>query len=193
MKQTLLLLLLAFTGFVNAQEIIDWENHHQLELSDFQSPTTKIGGGNIYSVQTGSGFDFYFDMVRAEFTFTKNFNSKVNCTFKPSLASLIAPDTAMALELLDFARYAFDLSELYARKFRQKMYEQKGAFSSAAFYKPLYDQIQQEYMERYTRAADETEIGRSKEKLKELHDVVLTEIEMLSDFCKTCKPPRKGR
>jgi len=57
-------------------------------------------------------------MSNAEFMFTKNFNSKVNCEFHCNIASLIAPDTARAMNLLLFSRYAFDLAELYARKVR---------------------------------------------------------------------------
>ncbi len=125
--------------------------------------------------------------------FTKNFNSKVNCTFNRDAASLVAPDSLTAMDLLDFARFEFDLSELYARKFRKKIYEEKGAFSEASFFRPLYDKIQQEFTERHTIAGQESDLGRNKEKLNELHQAVLKEIEQLSDFCKLCKPPKKKK
>jgi hypothetical protein len=53
--------------------------------------------------------------------------------FQRDAGSLIAPDTITANKLLDFASYEFDLSELYARKLRKEIYEQKGTFLMLAF------------------------------------------------------------
>ena len=137
--------------------------------------------------------DFSFYMSSGEFMFTKNFNSKVNCTFKRDAASLIAPDSLVALDLLNFSRYEFDLSELYARKFRKRLYEEKGAFSDVSFFRPIYDEIQKEFTERHTLAGTQTELGRDIANLNTLHQEVLNEITVLSDFCKACKPPKKKK
>lgn len=137
--------------------------------------------------------DFSFYMSNAEFMFTKNFNSKVNCTFKRDAALLVAPDSLTAMDLLSFARYEFDLSELYARKFRKKIYEGKGAFSNVSFLQPIYNDIQAEFTKEHTAAAAATDLGRNKETLKELHDEVLKGIQELPDFCKACKPQKKKK
>lgn len=175
----------------HAQKSIDWDGIYQLRLSDFQSPATQIGMGSVYSLYTGARMDFSFYMSNAEFVFTKNFNSRVNCTFNRQAASLVAPDSLIASNLLQFSRYDFDLSELYARKFRKKLFEGKGAFSSIAFFQPIYDEVQQELAERHTKAATLTDVGGDREKLNELHQEVLKEIETLADFCKGCKPKKK--
>jgi hypothetical protein len=193
MRQKFIIIFWACTCIVNGQNIIDWDGKYQLQLSDFQSATTQIGLGNIYSLHTGSGMDFSFYMSNAEFIFTKNFNSKVNCSFKRDAASIVSPDSLTAYCLLEFARYEFDLSELYARKFRKKMYEEKKAFSNVSFYRPLYDEIQREFNERHTTAGVQSDLGRNKEKLKELHQAVLLEIEQLPDFCKLCKPQKQKK
>ena len=138
---------------VQGQNIIEWDGKYQLQLSDFQSPATQIGQGNIYSLHATSTFDFSFYMNSIEFAATKNFNSKVNCYFTRNAASIVAPDTLTALDLLEFARYEFDLSELYARKFRKKIFEEKKGFSSVNFFRPIYDEIQKEYVTQYTLAA----------------------------------------
>lgn len=190
------LLVVAFFTLViplNGQNAIEWDGKYQLQLSDFQSSTTQIGGTNVYSLHTASGIDFSFYMSNAEFIFTKNFNSKVNCSFNRNAASLVAPDSLTATALLAFARYEFDLSELYARKFRKRLYEEKGAFSDASFFKPVYDEIQGEFSERHTIAGKSTDLGRDKEMLKQLHQEVLIEIAQLAAFCKTCKPPKKKK
>jgi hypothetical protein len=192
-KSILLLTLQCLCFSVFAQNEIEWDGNYQLQFADFGSATTQVGQGNIYSLHSGASFDFAFQMSNAEFMFTKNFNEKVNCTFNRNVASLIAPDTIRAFDLLYFSRYEFDLTELYARKFRKRLYDAKGAFSNAGFFQPVYDQIHKEYNERHVTAGQLTDLGHDRQKLKELHQEVLKEIESYADFCKTCKPPKKKK
>ena len=179
-------LILSFESLF-AQNIIEWSDSTKLTLSDFQSKTSKIGG-NIYSLYSSSKMDFSFSMSNYEFMFTKNFNSKVSCNFTKDAASIIAPDEETANSLVQFAQFDFDLSELYARKFRKKLFEEKGAFSDVSFFHPIYDRLQKEFVEKHTDAVTLTDIGRDNEKLIELHEDVLRQIKELSQFCKTCKP-----
>ena len=130
-------------------------------------------------------------MSNYEFMLTKNFNSKVTCSFKPEAAMILAPDTATATDLLEFAKFDFDLAELYARKLRKRLYEEKGAFSDANFFQPVYDEINKEFVDRHTAAGKETDLGKNRDKLNELHAQVMQEIDELPDFCKTCKPSKK--
>jgi len=193
MKKFIIIWFLFFTTTGFSQNIIEWDGIYKLKLSDFQSPATQIGDVSMYSLHSASTIDFAFHMTNAEFMFTKNFNSKVNCSFRRDAAVIVATDSIMALQLLDFARYEFDLSEVNARKFRQQLYEKKGAFSDANFFRPVFDKIQKEYIERHAIAAKETDIGRNSEKLSVLQSMVLVELEQLADFCKTCKPIKKKK
>lgn len=183
----------AVLGDVSAQDAIEWDGIRQITLSDFRSPATQIGSGGVYSLQTSASFDFAYQMSFGEFAFTKNFNDKVSCTFRPAASALVAPDSTIAAHLLAFARYQFDLNELYARKLRQRLFEEKDAFSDAAFYRPAYDALQAEMVARHTQAAADTDLGRKEAELKALHQAVLDEIARMPDFCRTCKPPRRGR
>ena len=180
-------------GRLAAQDVIEWDGTYQLELTDFRSPATRIGEGNLYSLQSTAGFDFLFHMSQGEFMFTKNFNSKVSCTFRREASALVAPDSTIARQVLAFARYEFDLYELYARKFRKRIYEEKGAFSDASFFRPAYDELQRELVTRHSLAASETDLGRNEAMLQEPHTAVLAEIAVLKDFCKACKPPKKAK
>lgn len=191
MKTIGVIILLLNSFFAVAQNEIDWNGSYKLQLSDFQSQSSQIGNTNIYSLYSSCGFSFSFYMTNAEFIFTKNFNSKVNCSFSRTASSLVAPDTTTALQLLNFSRFDFDLSELYARKFRQKLFENKKAFSNINFCQPVYETIQKEFIERHTNAAKESDLGRDSTKLIILHREVLDEIDQLLDFCKTCKPNKK--
>jgi hypothetical protein len=193
MNYTITLSLLFLSIITNAQDKINWDGTYQLQLSDFQSPGTQVGSGNTYTVHPASGFDFAIQMSNYEFMFTKNFNSKINNSFSRDASIISAPDSAIAFQLLNFARYQFDLSELYARKFRRKLYEQKSAFSNITFVQPAFNEIHREYAERYTAAGNETELGKDAEKLAAIHQAVKDEIAGLPDYCKTCKPAKKKK
>lgn len=148
---------------------------------------------NIYSIAGGASFDFAIQMSNAAFMFTKNFNSKINCSFNPSVAALVAPDSATAKLLLNFARYEFDLAELYARILRKRIFEEKALSSSLEIFNSLYDEVHSTYAVRRTIAIKQTDLGLNEEKLKELHQEVLLEIHELNSFCKNCKPPKKSK
>lgn len=112
MKRLFTLICIVYIQFSIGQNTVEWDGVYQLTFSDFQSPATEIGNSSMYSIHSGSGMYFSFYMSNAEFMFTKNFNSKVDCSFKRSSAALIAPDSSIAMNLLLFARYEFDLNEL---------------------------------------------------------------------------------
>lgn len=194
MNKTLLFfcLILSIPSRAWTQNKIEWQPGYTLQLSDFQSPTTKIGQSDFMSMTTTGNFNFGYQMSNSAFMFTKNFNSMVHCTFQRDAATIIAPDTATAMHLLNFARYQFDLAELYARKLRQKLYEKKNAFSGADFYQPAFDSIQAAYQKRFTMAQNETHLGADTEKLNQLHQQVLQEISSLPDYCSNCKPKKKS-
>lgn len=192
MKKLLCILLICTCSATHGQNTIEWDGVYQLQLSDFQSPASQIGDVTIYSLHFPSSIDFSFYMTNGEFMFTKNFNSKVKCVFQRNASSIIAPDSIIALDVLNFGRFTFDLSELYARKLRLRLKEEKNAFSDAGFFRPVFEEIQKEYTERHAQAGKLTDIGRNDEKLKELHQEVLAEIALLSEYCKTCKPKRKN-
>ena len=186
----LLILLLAAVS-LHAQGTINWDGKYELQLSDFKSEATQIGGTQLYGLHLGGGAQFSFSMTRAEFIFTKNFNAKVSNTFDPYASSITAPDEQIAGCLVAFARYGFDLSELYARKMRQKLYEEKSAFSDASFFEPVAREIEREKEQRFNRVAKLADMGRKTDVLEAEHELVRREIQDMSDFCKECKIRKK--
>jgi hypothetical protein len=189
----ILITFLLITAQINAQNTIEWDEKYQLQLSDFQSSATQIGNVKINSINTASSLDFSFQMSNIEFMFTKNFNSKVNSTFKRDAASIIATDNSAAQYLINFAQYEFDLSELYARKLRKEIYLQKGTFSDVSFLQLIYNAIQKQYIEEHAIASKITDLGHNEKKLFEIRTDVLKRIQEYPDFCKNCKPPKKQK
>ncbi len=188
-------LLLAFVlSPALAQDPFEWSADDDLTLGDFTSPATEINSSlTTYSVYSGQRIEFSFNMTRGEFMFTKNFNSKVQNRFYPEASVITAPDSAMAKQLVNFAQYSFDLSELYARRFRKELYEQKGAFSNTSYYQPIYDNLQKEMNAEIVRVQKITDLGRKTDLLEAERGEVRKAIAELEDFCFTCKPPKKKK
>jgi len=174
------------------QQRIQWSNDYQLSINDFASPKTKVGAQNNY-INSSAQMDFSFQMSNAEFMLTKNFNTKVSTIFVPEAAVILADSESSMEKLLNFARYEFDLIELYSRKFRKSMYDNKGAFSSISFFESLYHELQIELTGRHSDAAEETNLGFVEDRLALLHTEVKSELEEFADFCKDCKPPKKKK
>lgn len=172
-----------------SQDTFEWTLSRPLNLSDFQAKRSTTSGDIIF-IQSSARIGFEVSMSNYEFILTKNFNSKVYCTFSPKSAVLIAQDENSAKKLLKFAQYHFDVNELYARKFRKLLFENKGTFSDIKFMHPLFEQNQEELTERVTEAGELTNLGMDEDLLLSLHLKVLDELKELNDFCKTCKPPK---
>lgn len=180
------------TGY--SQSVIEWASDYRLTISNFQSPQTEINKElTSCSIISGASIDFGFQMSAYEFMLTKNFNSKVKATFNMNAAVITAPDSTTANQLVNFEQYNFDLTELYTRKFRQKMYEQKGAFSDFSFFKPIFEELQGQMNAESARVLKATDFGREEEHLTQEHQKVISQIEQLSDFCLACKPPKKRK
>lgn len=127
-------------------------------------------------------------MSSVAYMFTKNFNSKVKAIVKKNLAVLLAPDTLTATQLVRFGHFDFDLTELYARKLRIKIYEQKGAFTNSKFFQPIFNELQEEMNRVSAQVFKATDFGKDSILLKKEHDKVLLQLEALPDFCAACKP-----
>ena len=193
MKKIIVAILILVANAVSAQNQVEWDGNYELQMSDFQSKGTQVGGTTVISMQTASSLQFGFQMSNVEFMFTKNFNSKVDCVFQRDGALIVAPDTTTANKLVQFAQYQFNLSELYARKLRQKIYENKATFSDISFVKPLYDSTEKDFIAENGSASKDTNLGQDEGKLAILNAKVLTQIQELADFCKSCKPPKKKK
>jgi hypothetical protein len=188
-KYIFLFLFLLLHSPSQAQFILEWEEDYDLRLRDFRSDQSEVNP-RLASIafSSGTNLDFAFHMSSAEFMFTKNFNSEVTAEFSPESAVIAAPDTASAMDLLNFGRYSFDLTELYARKFRKEIYEQKKAFSKVDFFQAIYDKLQAQMATEHARVMKETELGSRREVLEKERAAVRQQIRELPDFCKECKP-----
>ncbi|MDG1572258.1 hypothetical protein OZ410_08020 [Robiginitalea sp. M366] len=176
----------------DSEDLVDWSPEYRITLEDFRSPATRIHPdlpGS--SMQSGIRMGFLLKMNAAAFLFTRNFNPKVSCTLQPSAAFLTAPDSTTAAALVNLARFEFDLTELYARKFRKALFENKKTFSDVSFFQPFFQKLQAELNAESSRVSSATRLGQDTARLEEEHARVREQLQALADYCKACKPPRR--
>lgn len=183
---------LIVTPLFAQEELKEWRPNNNFTITDFKSNATQVSKEvkSLY-LQTGVNIELAFQMSNLAFMFTKNFNSKVSCVQDSKSAVLMAQNEEHAQQLLNLANFDFDLSELYARKIRKALYENKKTFSKGDFFMPYYNKIISERNQLSSRVYSETEFGKNKELLLEEHQKIKEELNNLAAFCKNCKPPKK--
>ncbi|QNF34048.1 hypothetical protein HUW51_15445 [Adhaeribacter swui] len=184
---TFLLLFVSFSTF--AQVKMEWKKDVVLSKSDFkgQAPQNSIAG--VQRHYLAANLDFSYAMSNYEFMLTKNFNKFVTASYNPA-TSWIEEGNKTDL-ILKMAQLDFDLLELYARKYRQRLYETKNALSANNFFQQAHDELNAEMIKR--QADIQALVTDSESNLEEQHDLIKKEVEVLADFCKECKPAKKKK
>lgn len=170
-----------------AQDIVEWSPTYQLTKSDFQMKPANSGNGQRY--YAACQMDFSYQMSNYEFMFTKNFNRFSRAIFNRKASWM--DEGPLQERLIDMAQLDFDLVELYTRKIRKRMYEEKRAFSNATFYQQAVTDTQRLYAERLAEIVRDTDSGQSETRTREIHEQVVREINELNEYCKECKPVKK--
>jgi len=193
MSYKLLFITFVITGSLMGQvQKIEWRPNAQITLEDFKPSQCKINESTTsLFLSSGIMVDFAIQMSNIEFMFTKNFNSKVTCTFDKEVATLMAPDSLTANQLLKLVQFDFDLSELYTRKIRRELFENKKTFSDVTFFQPYFNKMNSERNKRSTEIYNSTDFGKNAFLLEKEHEKVKQEIALLSDYCKACKPSKR--
>lgn len=186
-KTPLFLIFSLLTHLTFAQDIIEWSPTYQLAKSDFQLKAPNSGNSQRY--YAACQMDFSYQMSGYEFMFTKNFNRFARAIFNRKASWL--DDGPLEDRLIDMAQLDFDLVELYTRKIRKRMYEEKRAFSNMDFYKQSVNETQKLYSERLAEIIRLTDGGQSETRTREIREQIVREINELNEYCKECKPARK--
>ncbi|WP_338237222.1 hypothetical protein [Persicobacter diffluens] len=194
MKTTFTLLFCMAILNVFAQDQLEWKPNQKLQLTDFKSPQSKVDPSmNNLLYLTGAQMEFSYQMTVAEFTFTKNFNNRVKTVFRKSSSTIIANDSTNAQHMVALGNYEFDLVELYSRKLRKALYENKNAFSDARFFQPIHEKINDALNQKRNEVSTVSDLGRKADYLQKEHELVLKEIEELADFAIDAKPKKKKK
>jgi hypothetical protein len=184
---TLTLLLIGFTSFSQAKT--EWKDGYQLSVLDFRAdpPKNREEQGQTYYL--AANLDFSYVTSSYESMRTKNFNKFVTAYFIPDSSWLQQGEGTEIM--LKYAQMDFDLLELYARKYRKRLFEEKNALSNPGFFQQAHDKIMAEMTKRHREM--QNAVAESDAKGAAYHEQILKEIGALAEFCKACKPVKKNK
>lgn len=172
-----LLLILNVTSICVAQDNPDyllWNSNHELTLDDFgikKSDPSYNSFAQFTVEQYVSGLDFM----------TKNFNKKVKNLMIKS-ASWI-DTTQNVQESLKYHQILFDISEVYARKLRKDLKENRKQIAKGlSIVNDLSAKNSAEFAKRRLEYDGDTEYGKNSQKLLLWDQKIKQELGELSDY-----------
>jgi len=155
---------------------IQWSATRKLTVDDFFIKTSNKATSSFaqFSIEYQvTGFDFL----------RKNFNKKVNNFMIPT-ASWI--DTTKDVnQSLRYQQVLFDLSEVYARKFRQTLKENRSKISTngTSIAKELNDKIMTEFAKRRLKYEKDIQSGNEISEISDEWDInIQSELKELAEF-----------
>lgn len=187
----IIVLVSSFCQYLFSQPIIEWSEDYNITLADFKDTPPDMAEDNMQMYNVGIQINLNFAMGGYQFMLTKNFNKYVSADLYP-MSSWMEPGE-YADTFVGISNLSFDLAEVYARKLRQAMYENKKAFSNANFYQKESQRILDEYTDEqsvmHSELLNQNDEG-NKAKWEAKIQAALTE---MADYCKSCKPPKKKK
>lgn len=159
-----------------SEDFLSWSATRKLTTDDFHikkgsATSSSFGQFSIgYSVK---GFDFL----------NKNLNKRI---FNHFIRTASWIDTTADLTIaLKYQQTLFDISEVYARKFRQLLKaNKKRMLMGLEFVHELESQIMSEFARRRLAYDEETKYATDAEKQKDWENQIQTELEQLKEFVK---------
>lgn len=176
----ILILLFFFSGEVYAQKtnddnLIYWSATQKLTTNDFGIKTRNMEKGTTFA-------QFTVDYQIRGFNFlTKNFNKKVHNYMIKSASQI--DTTANVQQSLQYQQTLFDLCEIYTRKLRKALREnRKKLISGLEIAKELNDQIMTEFANRKSEYTFDTSSATDQIKQKKWESQIAKELEELNEF-----------
>ena len=173
-----LLILAFFVCFISQEDeaTITWSEDLELHWSDFRAEPKPQGNA---AALTASGITFGFSTTKTK-TELVDFTFDVKSHFYPNQSWRIKEpfgDIVLAHE-----RLHFDITELFARKFRQRILNTKFSMNISAEMEGIHNAINNELTEMQKKYDAETNHSQIVEKQKEWQNYVTLEIEKLSYY-----------
>lgn len=183
MKRILLGIILSFTCVYTSlgQELQEgqkrWSSSSKLTIDDFKIQINDYNTDPIYSqfmiTHSIGGFDFM----------KRNLNQKIENLFLGNASWIDTTKVENIEKQIDFQQMQFDLAEIQARKFRQRILKNKKEISKGPdIVNKISNEIMAELSEIRLQLMRETEAGRNEEKIAEWKEKIKAELEELHEF-----------
>ena len=138
-KGVFCIILIMYSIGLKSQNKILWSSEIEITEESFLDEAPNISGDNVEEFMLHTTFEFGYQMSTAQFAFTKNFNKYVEAYYIPEYSWIEKGESLKDLML--YANVQFDISELFARKFRKKLYESKKFGSNSNFFVECHDSV----------------------------------------------------
>lgn len=174
------LVFLFVTGQFFAQtenlETFSWKEDKKLQWSDFRAQP-KLGTRAAALSATGIGFGFSMQKTGNKVT---SFEAQVDCLFYPT-ESWYKPKIATTRVLIH-EQFHFNITELFARKFRYSISKIKPSSDLRKVLSALYKDISKASLEMQKQYDEETNHSVNKEKQIEWENYITSELNKLEAF-----------
>lgn len=173
-----ILLLLCFLVYVqNDEPVLSWDASYKLSWSDFKAepPVTDSA-----AAVTASGITFGFSIRQTDKNQVVSFTSDVHAHFYPEQSWYkieVADDHILGHEQLHF-----DITELYARKFRYRISQLNVSNSIRKQLKKIHNDINKELSQLQNKYDDETDYSRNYESQAKWRIFIEAQLEKFSKF-----------
>lgn len=166
------------------QNKLEWTDNYELTLEDFQANAPNTG-----SIQTVQGhITIEYQIANVEILASNNFNKNVTNYFYRTASWIDKGENAE--KLLKYAQTIFDINEWMARRLRVSFRENKGHLLSGK-QNEIYEQLAKEFAEIQSQYSRDTDYGSIDEKQVQWENRINENLNLLADFCKSCKPTKK--
>ena len=156
---------------------MSWSESYKLSWADFKAkPNTNVNAVAI----TASGITFGFSITKTDSNQVIGFTSEVHAHFYPE-QSWYKKERADN-HILGHEQLHFDITELYARKFRQRISHLKMSNNIRKELKVIHNAINKELSQMQDNYDNETNYSINYESQKEWHNYIAIELKKLSKF-----------
>ncbi len=198
MKKFGIILGICITALINfvcfGQDIVLWSPDYEITIEDFKSNQTELNPQlTTYSAVPGVSIDFSFSNNVLGFAIKKNFNKEVRAVLNRDASVIISPNEKITKNLIEYCKYYFDLTELYARIFRKKIHEEKKAFSKGDFFQKYFYELQEEMINESARIYKQSNLAKNADIFIQERDKIRRSIDSLNYYCNSCKIPKNKK
>lgn len=165
-----------FLGIQNTEPIITWSDSYKLTWDDFKGGPKE---NSTAAAITSSGIGFEYSIKQSVFRVV-SFKTKVLACFYPE-KSWYKAQLANA-HILEHEQLHYDITELYARKFRQQLSRVKPSKTLKSELNALQESINKQLENRQHEYDSDTDFSRSPEVQEQWQELIKDELKKLAAF-----------
>ena len=154
-----------------------WSSEKKLTIDDFKIKISDQNNEAVYSQfmisYSAQGFDFL----------KRNLNSKIGNLFLGNASWIDTTKVGNIAKQIEFQQTQFDLAEIHARKFRERLFIKKWKISKGFdIMNKISNEIMAEFSKQRLLLIRETESGRNQEKLNQWKEKIEKKLKELYEF-----------